>query len=85
MQSNTEHTDKGGAVESHIGRWFVREVVGEAAPFRARYLVIAAHAQPDGQAVLDGYWHELERTFDSWNYAADAALEAAQRAIDFRP
>ncbi|WP_416763200.1 hypothetical protein ACNI65_11735 [Roseateles sp. So40a] len=84
MSAKPDHTDAVGGVESHNGRWFVREVVGDG-PFRARYLVIAPHAQPDGQAVLDGYWHDLERSFDTWSYAADAALEAAQRAIDFRP
>ena len=84
MSAKPDHTDAVGGVESHNGRWFVREVVGEG-PFRARYLVIAAHPAAGGAPVLDGYWHELERSFDSWSYAAKAALEAAQRAIDFRP
>lgn len=83
MSNNTENTDTVGGVESHNGRWFVREVAG-AGPYKARYMVIGAHPQPGGQPVLDGYWHDLERSFDTWNYAADAALEAAQRAIDFR-
>ncbi|OWQ91993.1 hypothetical protein CDN99_06435 [Roseateles aquatilis] len=83
MTNNTDNTDTVGAVEGHNGRWFVREVVGEG-PYRARFKVIAAHPVAGGEPVLDGYWHELERVFDSWNYAADAALEAAQRAIDFR-
>ena len=85
MSAKPDHTDAVGGVESHNGRWFVREVVGEAPPFRARYLVIAAHPAPGGQPELNGYWHELERSFDTWSYAADAALEAAQRTIDFRP
>ena len=85
MSAKPDHTDAVGGVESHNGRWFVREVVGEAPPFRARYLVIAAHPAASGQLELNGYWHELERSFDTWSYAADAALEAAQRAIDFRP